>query len=211
MFRDEAVVLSTKRQRQADSKKAQHTVSVSLPKKTESSFTAISSETVKSEFRFSTPTPVSSLTRELGFSAEQQATCYFWRNYVLEEHKFHSGNYQYLSDLYACETIGEPLVETVTCLGLVGLSNFWKASNILRTAQAKYNSALKLVSARLRNLEEAKSNQTLVAVMLLGLYEVLSLPIFDDVKLIAVHRRIPAAALSQCNPGRNMSQERLRC
>jgi hypothetical protein len=39
-------------------------------------------------------------------------------------------------------------------------------------ANAKYNSALQIVSSRLRNLEEAKTDQTLASVLLLGLYEV---------------------------------------
>jgi energy-converting hydrogenase Eha subunit G len=109
----------------------------------------------------------------LSTSAEEQATSFFFRNYVLEEQKYHNGHFQYLSDIYAREEIGESLADSVVCLGLVGLANFWKASNILISAKAKYNSALRLVSSKLRNIEEAKSDQTMAAVMLLGVYEVL--------------------------------------
>ena len=179
MFRDESQVLSSKRQRLADTKKARHTVSPSPPKETNSSLVRIpSSKFSTTQFSYEHPSPASLLTLNLVSSAEEQATCFFWRNYVLEEHSFHNGNFQYLSDLYKREEIGESLAETIACLGLVGLSNFWKASNIMRTAQGKYNSALGLVSSRLRNVEEAKADQTLVAVMLLGLYEVLFLPRF---------------------------------
>jgi hypothetical protein len=178
MFRDESQVLSSKRQRLAGTKKARHTISLSPPKETHSSLVHISSEVSTPQFSNKHPSPASFLTLNLDSSAEEQATCFFWRNYILEEHRFHNGNFQYLSDLYTREDIGESLTETVACLGLVGLSNFWKASNIMRAAQAKYNSALRLVSSRLRNVEEAKADQTLVAVMLLGLYEVICLPLF---------------------------------
>ena len=183
MFRDEAQVLSTKRQRLANTKKSCTTVSASPPKESDLSLVHTSPKSTKSlPFSYSNPSPVSCLALDLGTSAEEQATCFFFRNYVLEKHKSHSGNFQYLSDLYACEEIGNPLAETVACLGLVGLANFWKASNIMGSAQTKYNSALRLVSSRLRNVEEAKSDQTLVAVMLLGLYEVLTLSsVLDNV------------------------------
>lgn len=211
MFRDEAQVLSTKRQRLANTKKAHHAVSASRPKELASSLVCTSSEAANTQLYFTNSSPVSLLTLDLGSSAEEQATCFFWRNYILEEHKFHNGNFQYLSDLYACEDIGQPLAETVACLGLVGLSNFWKASNILRTAQAKYHSALKLVSSRLGNVEEAKSNQTLVSVMLLGLYEVMICRQFSWCKLIVGYRRILAVVLNRCSLGRSISQEPRLC
>lgn len=171
MFRDESQVLSTKRQRLANAKKPRPAVSSTPPKETDLAVLNSSPIAPKPHFNCSNPNAISFLTLDLGTSAEEQATCFFFRNYVLEEQKFHNGNFQYLSDLYACEEIGESLAETVACLGLVGLASFWKASNIMTSAKAKYNSALRLVSSRLRSVEEAKSDQTLVAVMLLGLYE----------------------------------------
>ena len=170
MFRDESQALSAKRQRLANAKKPRPAVSSTPPKETDLAVVNSSSIPPKPQFNCLNPNAISFLT-DLGTSAEEQAACFFFRNYVLEEEKFHNGNFQYLSDLYACEEIGESLAETVACLGLVGLAGFWKASNIMSSAKAKYNSALRLVSSRLRSVEEAKSDQTLVAVMLLGLYE----------------------------------------
>ena len=109
---------------------------------------------------------------DLGWAAEDQATCFFFTNYVLEKDQFTRGTYQYLSDIYGSEEVGRALADSVASLGMVGLSNFWGASNIMRNANVKYNSALRLVSDRLRSVEEAKADQTIIAVMLLGLYEV---------------------------------------
>ncbi|QSZ32375.1 hypothetical protein DSL72_001949 [Monilinia vaccinii-corymbosi] len=108
-------------------------------------------------------------TLELSTSPAEQATCYFFRNYVLED-KSTSGSFQYLHDIYSNELIGPALADSIESLGMVGLANFWKSPDFHLHAHKKYTSALRLVSSRLRN-EEARADQTLVAVMLLGLYE----------------------------------------
>lgn len=108
-------------------------------------------------------------TMDLCSSPEEQATFYFFRNYVLEDST--SGYFQYLLNIYENELVGPALTETITALGMVGLSNFYKTPSILMSAHQKYNSALRLVSSRLRNIEEAKADQTLVSVIMLGLYE----------------------------------------
>jgi hypothetical protein len=102
---------------------------------------------------------------------EDQATCYFFRNYLLDDRSI-NGPFQYLHTIYDNEIIGPTLSDSIEALGLVGLGNFWQSSEMKFQANRKYNSALRLISSRLRNEEEAKENQTLVSVMLLGLYEV---------------------------------------
>lgn len=84
------------------------------------------------------------------------------------------GNYQYLSTIYADQPVGFPLRQAVTALGLAGLSNFWKAPHIMAQANKAYCTALRLVNVSLGNIEEAKSDQTVVSIMLLALYEVLA-------------------------------------
>ena len=82
------------------------------------------------------------------------------------------GNYQYLSTIYVNQLVGMPLRQVVAAIGLAGLANFWKAPNIMAQANNAYLTALRLVNASLGNIEEAKSDQTVVTIMLLGLYEV---------------------------------------
>jgi hypothetical protein len=172
-FRDESQALSIKHQRLTSSKKS-HPPAAKSPANASvfNPVTVPAADLVENRFKTSTPQPVSHLSRELGNSAEEQATCFFFRNYILDEHKFHNGNFQYLLDMYNREEIGDALAESVMSLGMVGLANFWKAPNVMVNANMKYTSALRLVSSRLRDVEQAKSDQTLVAVMLLGLYEV---------------------------------------
>jgi hypothetical protein len=106
-------------------------------------------------------------------SAEDQATCFFFGNYVSGMGILDTcGNYQYLSSIYAEQPVGIPLRQAVAAVGLAGLANFWNAPNILSKANTAYCSALRLVNSGLGNIEEAKKDQTLVAIILLGLYEV---------------------------------------
>lgn len=109
---------------------------------------------------------------QLGTPADDQATCFFFRNYVLNDYKYGGGDFNFLPEIYANEEVGIALSQSIVTLGMVGLAHFWGASNISPQAQAKYNATLRLVSSLLRNIEDAKADQTLIAVMLLGLYEV---------------------------------------
>jgi hypothetical protein len=106
-------------------------------------------------------------------SAEDQALCFFFGNYVSGSDMLNTcGNYQYLSAIYANQPVGKSLRQAVASIGLAGLANFWSAPNIMAQSNSAYCSALQLVNSGLGNIEEAKSDQTLVAIILLGLYEV---------------------------------------
>jgi hypothetical protein len=116
-------------------------------------------------------------------SPEDQATCFFFQNYVLGGQDMSKGSLDYLSDLYSSEEIGSGLADSVASLGMVGLANFWKAPNIMSNAAIKYNSAMRSISSQLRDVEQAKSDQTLVSILLMGLYEVLYTPSSDSKEL----------------------------
>jgi hypothetical protein len=110
--------------------------------------------------------------RFLNTSLDQQATCYFFHNYVLEKHQYIRGNFQYLPDVYAHQKVGPGVSNIVIALGLAGLGHLWRSSDIASNAHKRYTSALWQVGTQLRDNGKAKSDQTLIAVMLLGLYEV---------------------------------------
>ncbi|KAH7403214.1 hypothetical protein BKA64DRAFT_641219 [Cadophora sp. MPI-SDFR-AT-0126] len=177
IFRDESEGLSSRRQRAKVSKSqkqcpadAHPTLTDDREDLTEELIIPISDDNPQSFWIPNFPMlPVISLG--LGTSPEQQATCFFFQNYVLQRDMCSRGNFQYLPDIYGCEEVGEGLADSISSLGLVGLAHFWGASSILAYATAKYNSALMTISAELRSLKGAKSDQTMAAIMLLGLYE----------------------------------------
>ena len=173
-FRDESQGLRIKRQRQKESQKAASTTSSQCPAKAEDVSRSSKALTIPlSQVSAHALPKTTPFLFDLGTSAEEQATCFFFKNYVFQDYKFQSRcDLQYLLNIYSSEEIGPALSESVVSLGMAGLSHFWRASSLMGQANAKYNSALQIVSSRLRNLEEAKTDQTLASVLLLGLYEV---------------------------------------
>jgi hypothetical protein len=109
------------------------------------------------------------MCRELYTPVDEQATCYFFQNYFLEDFK---GFYSCLPCVYNARPIGSALGEIIISLGMAGMSDFKKDAKLMIDANIKYMSALHNISAALRDKEEAKTDQILTSVMLLGLYEV---------------------------------------
>ncbi|XMA11897.1 hypothetical protein WAI453_004688 [Rhynchosporium graminicola] len=172
MFRDESEGLLSKRQRaKAQSQKQRPTVSLSLPAHTsQASIIAVPDD---SQLSLLIPDvhKLPLIFFNLETSTDGEATCFFFRNYVLQQDMFSQGSFRYLSDIYEIEEIGSALADSVASLGLVGLAHFWRASSILAKATAKYNWALKAISSHLTTVDGAKSDQTIIAIVLLGLYE----------------------------------------
>jgi len=107
--------------------------------------------------------------RELSTPVEEQATNFFIQNYILDDFK---GHYSYQPSVYNTLPAGSALSEAITSLGMAGIADARRDTRLMIKANFKYTSALRSVSAALRDPEEAKTDQTLVAVMLLGLFEV---------------------------------------
>lgn len=170
IFRDESQGLVIRRQRAKESQTQKMSRDV---QQDEQPFTTPVVSDIKWAIPRATP-PV--FSRSLIPSAEDQATCFFFQNYVTQPDSLSQGTLEYLSDIYGTEEIGSALADAVSSLGMVGLANFWKAPNINLTARFKYSTAVKTLSAQLRHTEEAKADQTLVATILLGLYEVGQVP-----------------------------------
>jgi hypothetical protein len=171
MFRDESQGQAIKHQRRKDAKAR---LQEARTKVVENASSPSSKDVLPISIARPATTSMPLAAPGLGVFLDDQATCYFFHNYVLERDQFVRGNFQYLSDVYGGEEVGIGLSDSVAALGMAGMAHFWKSPNIMANAHMKYNSALRQISTQLRHVEEAKSDQTLIAVMLLGLYEVRS-------------------------------------
>lgn len=130
MFRDESRGLIAKAQRQIP------------PKKTTTTTTTVTATTEIISTRPARPTNTD--TREVntcppvGFQfapgisvpvgletpAEEQATTFFFQNYVPDRMSFPTGAFQYLEDIFSRENVGQAVKDAITALGIAGLSNF---------------------------------------------------------------------------------------
>jgi hypothetical protein len=107
-------------------------------------------------------------------SADMQALCYFFANYVLDDTSSAKGYLNYLPTLCAKEGGNSFLMNAVTALGLVGLASKKHDQGTLNAARLKYASALRELNEALTSSDGTLSDQALTTVFLMGLYEVRS-------------------------------------
>lgn len=118
MFRDESRGLIAKAQRQ------------SPPKKTTVTTQVISTRILDTQEMNASPSPgirfapVISVPAGLETPAEEQATTFFFQNYVPDRMSFPTGAFQYLEDIFSRENVGQAVKDAITALGIAGLSNF---------------------------------------------------------------------------------------
>ena len=134
----------------------------------------VSTDLVQSS-RSTTKSPLSSdLTlspRPLSTSISDRAKCYFFHNFVVVDQGISKGHLDELPALVKHYGNGA-LMATVTCVGMAGLANTRHAPQVMFAARQIYARALRLINAALRDPIESKTDQTLSAVLLLGLFEV---------------------------------------
>ncbi|KAM3076026.1 hypothetical protein ACMFMG_006461 [Clarireedia jacksonii] len=105
-------------------------------------------------------------------SIEDRATAFFVANYVISDHGPTRGHLDRLADLYEADSIDDNLVAAVHAVGLVGYSHSVKAPELRHAARSQYTKALRLTNAALRSPTAVKKDSTLMAILILGIYEV---------------------------------------
>jgi Fungal specific transcription factor domain len=99
------------------------------------------------------------------------AGCFF-NYYVLPNPaKGRSKLYNSLPEIYANAPGNSALCACIVALGIASMSSSMKIPSLMMKANAKYAEALNLINSALRDPLEAKRDDTLMVVILLGLYE----------------------------------------
>jgi hypothetical protein len=111
---------------------------------------------------FQTPSP----------NVDDLATCLFLRNYVVSASGFSSGIMDHLPSIHSQAQHHGVLSVTISAVGLALMSNINRAPEIMAVAREKYATALKMTNTALQHSTESKADPTLMAVMLLGMFEV---------------------------------------
>lgn len=83
------------------------------------------------------------------------------------------GFFDYLPAVYSQSRNNDILMDAVSAIGLAGLANYRRENHVMIRANLKYGRAVQNMSASLAKMERVKDDQTLIAVMLLGIYEVI--------------------------------------
>lgn len=110
--------------------------------------------------------------RSLSVPLEDEATYYFFHNFVSEDPTSATAYSQVLPDLYRQDSSFSALPKIIDAIGLAGIANVKHAPELMVAAGQKYARVLRAITASIQDAKEASTDQTLMAVMLLGLFEV---------------------------------------
>lgn len=103
---------------------------------------------------------------------EDQALCFFFSTYATTPTDHQASFYAQLPEMYKGVTEGHALRYIIPAIGLGGLARRRGDRGLLVAADSAYNNALRRTNRALCCVETATSDQTLIGVLLLGLYEV---------------------------------------
>ena len=102
----------------------------------------------------------------------ERASCFFIANYILQSSDISYGFMEYLPSLVGYQS-GSMLSTVIECLGLATMSNLaGSQAQATIAARRKYGEALSMVNRALQTPHVVTEDQTLLSVMLLGVYEV---------------------------------------
>ena len=101
--------------------------------------------------------------------AEARALSFFLSKYILDS------NLEYLASLYTpYSDREEQLSASIEAVGLVSLSNELESMELLDRARERYVQATRAINTALQDSVRARKDSTLLAVMLLSLYEIMT-------------------------------------
>lgn len=133
-------------------------------------------------------------------SIEDKATAFFLSNYVIGEHGSTRGHLDHLSDLYESDSIDDNLVAAVHAVGLAGYSHSAKAPHLMNQARAQYARSLKLTNTALQSPTDVKKDSTLLAILILGIFETITGRNQKSMKAWAQHIHGAAAVIKLRGP-----------
>ena len=113
--------------------------------------------------------------RSLSVPLEDEATCYFFHNFLSNEHSsvYSSNAYSsVLPNLHRHDSSFGVLPKIVSAIGLASISNLKRSPKVMVAASQRYSGALRAINSSIQDSSSASTDQTLIAVMLLGVFEV---------------------------------------
>lgn len=116
------------------------------------------------------PSP-ESMILEITPSIEDQAQGFFIANYVAQPTIVPRGQFEWVTELLSQPNPEEILTLSVNAASLAGLAISTKSSAIMQKARAAYVDALRVTNSALSVKKTAVKDSTLIAVIMLGMYE----------------------------------------
>lgn len=107
-------------------------------------------------------------------TVEECATGFFFSNYVIGVHGPTRGHLDHIEDVYNTHDMDENLVASMKSVGLAGYSHIAHAPYLMKKARQEYVKALQLTNKALKSPTDVKKDSTLLSIMVLGIYEMVT-------------------------------------
>ncbi|KAE8452509.1 hypothetical protein EG329_000412 [Mollisiaceae sp. DMI_Dod_QoI] len=107
-------------------------------------------------------------------SLEDRATGFFVANYVLGMSGPSRGHLDYIVDVSRTQILDDGLECSMKAVGLAGFAHAEHAPSLMRNARYQYMRALNATNAALRDPVQVKKDTTLLAIMILGIFETIT-------------------------------------
>jgi hypothetical protein len=124
-------------------------------------------------------TPMIALLYSLNPTYQERGTAYFFSRYVtLDENGCHH-RFDFVYDIWKPASLApehqvDGVLASMTAVGLIGLGNMTRSDEVLEAARKSYGTALRLTNEALKNPVEAVKDTTMLSVLILGLFEMLT-------------------------------------
>jgi len=102
---------------------------------------------------------------------EERATGFFFSNFVIGANGPTRGHLDHLQNLYNTDDMDDNLLASMKSVGLAGYSHVAHAPQLMEDARLEYTKALRLTNLALRSPTDVKKDSTLLAIMILGIFE----------------------------------------
>lgn len=99
---------------------------------------------------------------------------FFFSHYILQNESKTRGHFEYLPAMYHSNKVDEHLSTSVLSVAYAGLANATQSQYLLKEAFREYGQALKITNKRLQCPRLSKEDSTVIAIMLLGMFETLT-------------------------------------
>ncbi len=124
-------------------------------------------------------TPGFALMYNLTPTCQERGTAYFFSRYVtIDENTCHQ-RFDFVYDVWKPTSLVperqvDGVLASMTAVGLMGLGNMTKSTELMEAARKSYGTALRLTNYALKNSVEAVKDTTMLSVLILGLFEMMT-------------------------------------
>ncbi len=119
--------------------------------------------------------PAATISPSLSHPITEIGACFFFANYTCDEPPFSKDYHAWLTRTYYADRSNHAVRAAIEAAGMAGISNTSYAPGVAAKSKEQYGRALVATQRALDDPAETMADTTLLAVMFLGLFEVISM------------------------------------